>query len=115
MPLNHLSKFSELTEEHFKAIGKLVVEWSNIEHLLGVMLSRLLLTPEFLARSYTDEISASRLQNALSKAIGIHGHRYNCKFIEKSILQEIEEINVKITRIRSLRNKFGSFLLVKVE
>jgi len=36
MPINHGSKYSELTEAQSGLIGRLVVEWSNIEFLLGV-------------------------------------------------------------------------------
>lgn len=41
MPLNHNSIYAELTDCHFKLIGKIVVEWSNIEFLLGVVDSRI--------------------------------------------------------------------------
>jgi hypothetical protein len=42
MPLNHTSEYAELIDEQFALIGRLVIEWSNIEFLLGVLLSRLL-------------------------------------------------------------------------
>ena len=66
MPLNHTSIYAELTEDHFIAIGKLVIEWSNIEFLLGVLLSRLLITPEYLGRTYTDELNALKIKNAIN-------------------------------------------------
>ena len=47
--LNH-SKYSDLTAAQYEALGKLFVEWSNIEFMLGLILSRLLFTPEFLGR-----------------------------------------------------------------
>jgi hypothetical protein len=50
MPLNHTSEYAELTNEQFALIGRLVIEWSNIEFLLGVLLSRLLFMPEFVGR-----------------------------------------------------------------
>ena len=42
VPLNHHSEYSELTEAQYAAIGRAVVEWANVEFLLGVLLSRLL-------------------------------------------------------------------------
>ena len=40
MSLNHVSQYSQLTDQHFQAIGELVVEWSNIEFLLRSVLTR---------------------------------------------------------------------------
>ena len=79
MPLNHTSQYAELTDDHFKAIGKIVVEWSNIEFLLSVLLSRLLVTPEFLGRSYTDHMNAVKLQEAVKEGVEIHKQRYRVR------------------------------------
>lgn len=65
MPLNHTSQCAELTEEQYAALGKAVVEWANIEELLGAVIGRLLATPDFLARSFTDSMSAVRVQDVL--------------------------------------------------
>lgn len=68
MPTNHSSQYAELTGEHFQAIGKLTVEWSNIEYLLGELLSRILVTPAFLARTYTGHMSGAKRQEAIKEA-----------------------------------------------
>ncbi len=109
MPLNHTSKYAELTDEQFALIGRLVIEWSNIEFLLGVLLSRLLLTPEFLGRVYSDEMSASRIQDALKKALDIHRHRYGSKLVPPETLDEILRLNADIEKFRGLRNRFSHF------
>lgn len=109
MPLNHSSQYAELTDEHFQAIGKLTVEWSNIEFLLGVLLSRLLVTPEFLARTYTDQLSGAKRQDAIREACEIHRYRYGYKLISESQIKKILEINNKITPLRATRNKFAHF------
>jgi len=109
VPLNHTSKFSELTNRQFEVIGRLVVEWSNIEFLLGVLLSRLLFTPEFLGRVYTDKLTASRLQSGLRKALQIHMHRYQHRVLAENDAQEIVALNSEIERIRGKRNKFSHF------
>jgi hypothetical protein len=109
MPLNHTSKYAELTDEQFALIGRLVVEWSNIEFLLGVLLSRLLFTPEFLGRVYSDEMSASRVQGALRKALDIHRHRYGSRIVPPKTLDEIVQLNADIEKFRGLRNRFSHF------
>jgi hypothetical protein len=67
MPLNHVSTFSDLTDEQYSAIGRVVVEWSNVEYLLSVVPSRLLRTPEYLGRTYTAGLAAVRIQTAISE------------------------------------------------
>lgn len=109
MPLNHSSTYADLTPRQFEAIGRLVVEWSNIEFLLGVILSRMLRTPEFLGRVYTDELMAVRVQSAVNKAISIHKDRYGSKLIPHSLLGDIADINSEIERIRGMRNRFSHF------
>lgn len=109
MPLNHTSIYAELTDSHFKLIGKIVVEWSNIEFLLGSLLSKLLVTPEFLARSYTDHMSAVKLQEAIKEGVEIHANRYGCKLISEQELDEITALNDRVTRLRAMRNKFAHF------
>jgi hypothetical protein len=109
MPLNHASIFSELTDNHFKLIGEIVVEWSNIEFLLGSLLSKLLVTPEYLARSYTDHMSAVKLQEAIKEGVEIHRNRYGCQLIGENELDEIISLNNRITNLRVMRNKFTHF------
>ena len=109
MPLNHTSKSAELTEDQFALVGRLVIEWSNIEFLLGVLLSRLLFTPEFLGRVYSDEMNASRVQFALKKAVEIHRHRYGARIVSTAILDEIMKLNGDIEKYRVLRNKVSHF------
>jgi hypothetical protein len=91
------------------AIGKLAVECSNIEFLLGVLLSRLLITPEFLGRTYTDNLSVAKIQDAITNALDIHQYRYRCKIISEENLSEISQINKRITEVRTLRNKLAHF------
>ena len=109
MPINHSSSYAELTPRQFEAVGRLVVEWSNIEFLLGVLLSRLLRTPEFLGRVYTDELMAARMQSALEKAIAIHRQRYGGRLVSEALLDEITALNSEIEKIRGKRNKFSHF------
>lgn len=109
MSANHSSKCSELTEEHHKIIGKIVVEWANIEFLLRSLLTRLLLTPAFLGRSYTDRMNAVKLQEAIKEAVDIHKTRYRYRVISKTVLDEINHLNDKINGLRAMRNKFVHF------
>lgn len=109
MPLNHTSRFSDLTEAQYLAIGKYVVEWSNVEHLLGVLLGRLIGTPEFLARTYTDLMRAATIQEAILEALELHASRYGHRLLSKETVAEITRANTEVTALRAARNKIAHF------
>ena len=109
MPLNHSSKFADLTDEQYAALGRIVVEWSNIERLLGFLLNRMLRMPEYLGRTYTSGLSAVRLQQAIAEALEVHRIRYRATQIPESTLRAIEQINAEVTSLRTDRNKVSHF------
>ena len=109
MPLNHSSEFAALTDDQHGAIGRVVVEWSNVEYMLSVLLSRLLRTPEYLGRTYSAGLTAVRLQTAISEAVDVHRKRYGRKIIAEEILVRIESANQRVTSLRANRNKISHF------
>ena len=109
MPLNHSSQYSELTDEQFLLIGKLTLEFSNIEFLLGEVLSRLLVTPSFLGRTYLDRMNVIRIILKIRNAVDLHERRYGYSLISKDNCEEILNILKEIKDIRLLRNKFAHY------
>lgn len=109
MPLNHTSQFAELTDDQFKLIGKIVVEWANIEFLQKLILSRLLFSAEFISRKYTDRMSAVRIQDAIKEGVDLHRQRYRAHIISEDILSDIEKVNKEVQTARIHRNKFAHF------
>ncbi|PHS27491.1 MAG: hypothetical protein COA83_00310 [Methylophaga sp.] len=110
--LNH-GKYSDLTSEQYEYLGRAFIEWSNLEFLLGLLLSRLLFTPEFLGRTYSDEMSAVKLEIAVKNALDIHRTRYNHLIISKELDLEIVELMVDVANLRVMRNKFAHLLWVR--
>lgn len=109
MSLNHTSRFADLTSLQYERIGRIVIEWANVEFLLKQMLARLLLTPDFLGRSYTDRMNASRIQEAIEEAIKIHYCRYGRTVLPHKLLDEITTANTAAKKARLHRNKFAHF------
>lgn len=109
MPSNHSSSHAELTDAQFLAMGKLFVEWSNVEFLLGTLLSRILFVPEILARTYTDQLSATRLEYAIKNAVDVHRQRYSCSVIPNEQLEELEKLLLEASSIRKMRNKLAHY------
>lgn len=110
--LNH-GKYSDLTSEQYELLGRAFIEWSNIEFLLGVLLSRLLFTPEFLGRTYSDEMSAVRLELAIKNALDIHRNRYGNSVISIDLNESILLILNAAANCRILRNKFAHFIWMR--
>lgn len=107
MPLNHTSKYSELTDNQFLLIGKLTVEFSNIEFLLSQILSRLLITPSFLSRTYTERMNVNSIIDKIRNGIDIHSSRYNYQIIPEDLCNSISEKVNEANQIRIKRNKFA--------
>lgn len=111
--LNHATKNSDLTEKQYALLGRAFIEWSNIEYLLGVILSRLLFTPEFLGRTYSDQMNASHIESSIKNALDIHESRYNSKIVSKDLQHQIKMILKDSLKVRELRNKFAHYLWMR--
>lgn len=109
MPLNHISKNAELTDNQFLLIGKLTIEFSNIEFLLREILGRLLITPPFLSRTYTERMNVIVLFDKIKNAIEIHERRYDNSIISKGLCELLNIKLSEIDRIRLVRNKFAHY------
>lgn len=109
MPFSHSSPYAQLTSQQQACIGRFVTEWANAEFYLGVLLGRLLGTPEYLARTYTDFLGVAQIQQAISQALDIHHHRYLDRLVQESLAKEIAGLNRNIDKLRSLRNKFAHY------
>ena len=107
MPFNHTSKYSELTDKQFELIGKLLLEFSNLDYLIGILLNRLLITPEYLGLTYNDQLTVMKKIIALENAIELHRHRYDYRIISEQTLNDLTELVEKIKGIKTLRNKFA--------
>lgn len=110
--LNH-TKYTDLTSEQYELLGRAFIEWSNIEFLLGVLLSRLLFTSEFLGRTYSDEISAASLESAIKNALEIHRNRYHGSVVSKEMDVKVMQLLSKTASCRILRNKLAHYLWMR--
>ncbi|MGB0649906.1 MAG: hypothetical protein ACPG3U_07700 [Rhodothermales bacterium] len=109
MPSNHSSSEAELTDQQFLAMGKLFVEWSNVEFMLGTLLSRIVFVPEILARTYTDQLSATRLEQAIKNAVDLHKRRFSYSVISRDKLDQLERLVNDASVVRRTRNKLAHY------
>jgi hypothetical protein len=109
MSLNHTSQYAQLTDGQFASIGRIVVEWANIEFLCKQVLAHLMLCPSFPSRTFTDRMNAFSVQDAIVEGIELHRIRYAARIIAEPILGEIEQLNRQIHDARGNRNRFAHF------
>lgn len=107
MPINHISKHTELTDNQFMLIGKLTIEFSNIEFLLSSVLGRLLITPSFLSRTFTERMNVMALTKKIRNALDIHERRYRNLIVSSDLIEQIKIKLSEIENIRLIRNKFA--------
>ncbi len=113
MPLNHSNKFAELTDDQFLLVGKIIVEFSNIDFLLRHILGKVLFTPDFLSKTYTDGNNISKTIEQLNNAIDLHERRYHFQLIEQSKIKDIKDTITKVNEVRGFRNKFAHFVWMR--
>jgi hypothetical protein len=109
MPLNH-SKYSNLTEDQFTLMGKIMIEFSNIDFLLGVLLSRLTFTRFDLSRTITEKLTAHNTILAIEDCIKMHDIRLGNRLASKEISTQINSLLSEIKTIILSGNKFAHHL-----
>jgi len=77
--------------------------------MLGVILSRLLITPEFLGRTYTDQMNFAKKVDAIKNALDLHKKRYSFQIFSEELATNTKAILDEITSIRSFRNYFSHY------
>lgn len=115
MPLNHSSKYAQLTKGQFEIIGRIVIEFSNIDFYLKIMLTKMLLTEDFLGRTYTERLQNNSIVELIKNAMDLHQYRFNYKIISEETINEIRNILPSISDVREKRNKFAHYCWSKVD
>lgn len=104
------TRSSQLTDEQYSIIGKLLTEFSNMDFLLGLLLNKLLITPDFIGRTYTDKMSAQNKIDAINNALVIHRDRYRGKIVNEKLIEEIINLIQDIKGSKNIRNKFAHYI-----
>lgn len=101
---------SKLTDDQYSLLGKILIEFSQIEFLLNSILTKLLITPQFLGRTYTDKLTANSVILAIENAIEIHERRYRYKLVSEKKCRELSSILSQIKGTKTIRNKFAHYV-----
>jgi len=108
--LSHTSKYSELTDAQFSALGRVLVESSNIEHLLERIITRLLKAPDYPSLVVTSQLGYNQKLKAINILIDTHRRRYHCKLINETTLEKLSNLIKRLDKFRIDRNRCAHYL-----
>jgi len=103
MSLNHFNKYSELTDEQFLVIGKIIIESSNIDFCLSVLLSKLILLPHMISEEIIGKDGIVTKIEKIKNVINLYEKHYH---IDNEIFNEIQKIITEINTYNKKRNLF---------
>jgi hypothetical protein len=108
--LSHASKYSELTDAQFSALGRVLVESSNIEHLLERIIARLLRASDYPTLAVTSQLGYYQRLKALNILIDTHRRRYHSKLINETTLDKLSDLIKQVDQFRIDRNRCAHYL-----
>jgi len=108
--LSHTSKYSELTDAQFSALGRVLVESSNTEHLLEIIITRLLRAPDYPMLAITSQLGYKQRLEAIKILIDTHRRRYHNKLIDETMLDKLSDLIKQVDQFRIDRNRCAHYL-----
>jgi len=108
--LSHTSKYSKLTEVQFSALGRVLVESSNIKHLRERIIARLLRAPDYPSFAVTNQINYLKKLKVINILIDTHRRRYHSKLINEATLDKLSNLIKQLDKFRIDRNCCAHYL-----
>ncbi len=113
--LNHSSPYSELTRDQFCSFGRVIVESSNIEHLLEMIAIRLARAPSYPTIAITSQLGYVQKLKAVALLVDTHRRRYEGKFIPSGTLDELSSLLREVDSFRVDRNRCAHYLWCRID
>jgi hypothetical protein len=108
--LNHASDYSQLTQDQFSSLGRVIVESSNIEYLLEIIMIRLARAPDYPALAITSQLGYVQKLNALKVLVDTHRRRYGSSLISDDMLDRLSSLLKEVDSFRMDRNRCAHYL-----
>lgn len=99
-----LPKSARPSPEALLAIGSVATEWSILEHMLQVVLTRLALTAQFPVFAVTSDLSIDNRIRAIKSLIALHRDRYGYRLADKELLDALAGQLPVIAALKTRRN-----------
>lgn len=109
------SEYSELTDRQFQLIGRLIIEFSNLETLLLILLNNLLLSVNNLKGVHFGQSTTHHLITEIEATLVINSYQYKYEIIPLDLSKRISEKISEIKNIKTIRNKLTHYSWKKYE
>lgn len=90
--------------EHLQAIGRVATAYSVLERVLGMVLARLVLAPDFPTMAITKDLSMDNHLKALRTLIQLHEERYHSKIASKDLTHILANMATDVAKLKDERN-----------
>jgi hypothetical protein len=102
--LTFIPEHDRLTPEQTQAIGRVTVTWSILERVLGLLLSRLALAPEYPSLALTKDLGLDNQIKALKILVSLHTERYQGTLVTPGLDAVILNMAKEFARLKDKRN-----------
>jgi hypothetical protein len=92
------------TIEHLQAIGAVAFAWSVLERVLGILLARLALAPEYPTLALTKQLSAVDQIRVLRTLIPLWRERYLGALANDALIEDIAKFPAQLEKLKDERN-----------
>ena len=100
----YIPPFSRPTKGQHEILGRIATSFSVLERILGMMLARLSLAPDYPTMALTKDLSLDNQLKAVKILLDLHGQRYAEKIMTKALRDEMASIPSKIATLKDERN-----------
>jgi hypothetical protein len=104
LEVTFLPEYERPDDEQLRAIGKVAATWAVLERMLGLIVTRLALAPEFPGMALTKDLGLDYQIKAAKALITLHKNRYRCEIIGSDWLVVISNMLRRFISLRQERN-----------
>jgi hypothetical protein len=99
-----IPEHDRLNAEQLQAIGRIATTWSVLERVLGILLSRLMMAPEFSASALTKDLSLDNQIKAIKSLLSLHIERYHRSIVTPGLEEVISNMIPDFFALKEKRN-----------
>ncbi len=100
----YLSDIHRPEPEILQAIGRVATVWAVMERILGMMLTRLTMAPDYPTMALTKDLSLDNQLKAMKTLLALHRERYAREIMARSLVEALSLIPAKIWALKDERN-----------
>ena len=101
------------TERQYALIGRVVAEWTLIDHLINHLLGRLMGAYSFPMRAITERLTGPAREAALSLLTDIHRVRYAHQILDEKGVAALAKVDRRYRALKRIRNDVAHLIWIR--